>query len=167
MARKGSCKGGKAKWANCWFARRQRGAEKQNIIEGSSAATTSKETEIKLTNVARASLEELLEDYRDFLRVRNLRVWEKDCREAKYTRELGMKSPLTFEVFPRVAVFGEFLPVGQRVLSKINQHPTRAFDLPFCIPDDFAKNVHWISVAANVNRERVYRVLRSEKELKG
>jgi four helix bundle protein len=42
---------------------------KQNILEGSKAASTSKETEIKLTNVARASLEELLADYRDFLRV--------------------------------------------------------------------------------------------------
>src|SRR6202008_1994566 len=40
---------------------------KQNIIEGSMASGTSKETEIKLTNVARASLEELLADYRDFL----------------------------------------------------------------------------------------------------
>ena len=39
---------------------------KQNIIEGSKASGTSKETELKLTNVARASLEELLEDYRDF-----------------------------------------------------------------------------------------------------
>ena len=39
---------------------------KQNILEGSQASGTSKETEIKLTNVARASLEELLEDYRDF-----------------------------------------------------------------------------------------------------
>jgi len=72
---------------------------KQNIIEGSKAATTSKETEIKLTNVARASLEELLEDYRDFLRVRDLRVWEKDCREARYARSLGKQSPLTFELF--------------------------------------------------------------------
>ena len=41
---------------------------KQNIVEGSMASGTSKEMEIKLTNVARASLEELLEDYRDFLR---------------------------------------------------------------------------------------------------
>ena len=43
---------------------------KQNILEGSQASGTSKETELKLTNVARASLEELLEDYRDFLRDR-------------------------------------------------------------------------------------------------
>src|SRR5512136_3211316 len=61
---------------------------KQNIIEGSKAATTSKETEIKLTNVARASLEELLEDYRDYLRVREHRIWDKESREAAYARKL-------------------------------------------------------------------------------
>ena len=72
---------------------------KQNIIEGSKAATTSKEMEIKLTNVARASLEELLEDYRDYLRVRDLPIWDKESREAKYVRKLGKTSPLTFEVF--------------------------------------------------------------------
>ncbi len=72
---------------------------KQNIVEGSKAATTSKEMEIKLTNVARASLEELLEDYRDYLRVRDLSIWDKDNSKAKYVRKLGMTSPLTFEVF--------------------------------------------------------------------
>src|SRR5882724_13430457 len=50
---------------------------KQNIIEASMASATSKETEIKLTNVARASLEELLADYQDFLRVRKLPLWDK------------------------------------------------------------------------------------------
>src|SRR5205085_9289347 len=56
---------------------------KQNIVEGSKASGTSKEMEIKLTNVARASLEELLVDYQDFLRVRDLPVWAKDSREAR------------------------------------------------------------------------------------
>ena len=46
---------------------------KKNILEGSKAALTSKETEIKLTNVARASLEELLDDYKDYLRARDLK----------------------------------------------------------------------------------------------
>ncbi|MCX6230211.1 MAG: four helix bundle suffix domain-containing protein [Bacteroidetes bacterium] len=50
---------------------------KQNIAEGSMASGTSKETEIKLTNVARASLEELLIDYKDFLRTRKLNFWDK------------------------------------------------------------------------------------------
>ena len=48
---------------------------KQNIAEGNQAATTSSETEIKLTNVAKASLEELLDDYEDYLRVRHLEQW--------------------------------------------------------------------------------------------
>ena len=48
---------------------------KQNIVEGSQASGTSKEMEIKLTNVARASLEELLEDYRDFLRTHRYEEW--------------------------------------------------------------------------------------------
>ncbi|MBR4064863.1 MAG: four helix bundle suffix domain-containing protein [Tidjanibacter sp.] len=54
---------------------------KQNIAEGCAASTTSKETEIKLINVARASLCELLEDYEDYLRVRKLELWtENDVR---------------------------------------------------------------------------------------
>lgn len=54
----------------------------QNIAEGSLAAATSKKTEIKLTNVARASLGELLLDYEDFLRQRRLRQWKKDDPES-------------------------------------------------------------------------------------
>jgi four helix bundle suffix protein len=72
---------------------------KQNIVEGSKASGTSKEMEIKLTNVARASLEELLEDYRDYPRVRDLVVWDKDSREAKYVRRLGHKSHVTYEPY--------------------------------------------------------------------
>src|SRR5205807_4433170 len=70
---------------------------KQNIAEGSKASGTSKEMEIKLTNVARASLEELLVDYRDFLRVRDLRLWAKDSKEALFARKLGNKSHVTYE----------------------------------------------------------------------
>jgi len=54
----------------------------QNIAEGSLASATSKKTEIKLTNVARASLGELLLDYEDYLRQRKLRQWKKDDPEA-------------------------------------------------------------------------------------
>ena len=58
----------------------------QNIAEGSVASGTSKKTELKLTNVARASLEELLLDYQDFLRQRGLRLWVKDSPEALAVR---------------------------------------------------------------------------------
>ncbi|MBC8432457.1 MAG: four helix bundle protein [Desulfobacterales bacterium] len=50
----------------------------QNIAEGSQASGTSKKTELKLTNVARASLEELRLDYEDFLRQRGLPVWPRE-----------------------------------------------------------------------------------------
>ncbi|MEW6218667.1 MAG: four helix bundle suffix domain-containing protein [Thermodesulfobacteriota bacterium] len=52
-----------------------------------------------MTGVARASLEELLEDYRDFLRLRDLPLWAKDSPEAQYVRRLGMAKPLSFEAF--------------------------------------------------------------------
>lgn len=75
---------------------------KKNILEGSKAGLTSKEMEIKLTNVARASLEELLDDYLDFLRVRDLPTWEKDCRQALHARELGRLTPQTYELYREV-----------------------------------------------------------------
>jgi four helix bundle suffix protein len=72
---------------------------KKNLLEGSKAGRTSKETELKLTNVARASLEELLDDYLDFIRARDLPLWEKDSKEAQYVRTLGRKTPQTYELY--------------------------------------------------------------------
>jgi four helix bundle suffix protein len=72
---------------------------KKNILEGSKAGRTSREMEIKLTNVARASLEELLDDYLDYLRARDHAIWDKDSREAQYVRSLGRRIPQTFEIY--------------------------------------------------------------------
>ena len=72
---------------------------KQNILEGSMASGTSKESEIKLTNVARASLEELLEDYRDFLRTRSLKEWPKEHPYARRLRELNRIPDATYKTF--------------------------------------------------------------------
>ncbi|HWB61443.1 MAG TPA: four helix bundle suffix domain-containing protein, partial [Chthoniobacteraceae bacterium] len=72
---------------------------KQNILEGSQASGTSKETELKLTNVARASQEELLEDYRDFLRARGALFWDKNSREALFVRKLGAKPDTSYESY--------------------------------------------------------------------
>jgi four helix bundle protein len=72
---------------------------KQNLVEGSQASGTSKEMEIKLTNVARASLEELLVDFKDFLRVRDLKLWAKESKEAIFVRNLGTSSPVTYETY--------------------------------------------------------------------
>jgi len=64
---------------------------KQNIVEGSAASSTSKETEIKLVNVAKASLQELLDDYRDYLRTRGHLQWEDNSIELQKMREVGKK----------------------------------------------------------------------------
>lgn len=62
---------------------------KQNIIEGCAASVTSAKTEIKLLNVAKASLCELLEDFEDYLKTRQHRQWEKGSREYEVMRTLG------------------------------------------------------------------------------
>lgn len=72
---------------------------KQNIVEGSQVSGTSKEMEIKLVSVARASLEELLEDYRDFLRSQSLHLWTKDCKEALFVRRVGAKPDVSYESY--------------------------------------------------------------------
>jgi len=74
---------------------------KQNILEGSQASGTSKETEIKLTNVARASLEELLEDYRDFLRVRGAAEWPKTHSHVRRLQELNRAPEPTYATFQK------------------------------------------------------------------
>jgi restriction system protein len=61
---------------------------RQNIAEGSRASATSSQTELRLLNVARASLEELLLDYEDYLRHRRLALWSLDSQEAMAVRDV-------------------------------------------------------------------------------
>ena len=72
---------------------------KQNIIEGSLASGTSKEMEIKLVNVARASQEELLADYKDYLRVRDLELWDKNSKAAKAVRKLAYEKYESYKTY--------------------------------------------------------------------
>lgn len=72
---------------------------RQNIAEGSQASATSKKTEIKLVGVARASLEELLIDYEDFLRQRELALWKKDNPKAQEVRGLSYKTNRTYMTY--------------------------------------------------------------------
>jgi len=72
---------------------------KQNIAEGSMASGTSKKTEIKLMGVARASLEELLLDYEDYLREHSLRIWAKDDPQAKKIRALSYMSNKSYKTY--------------------------------------------------------------------
>ena len=80
---------------------------KQNIGEGSKASGTSKETGTKLTNVARASLEELLADFEDYLRVRQAPIWDKNSKEALFVRKPGHESRVTYETY---RTYGDIRP---------------------------------------------------------
>ena len=72
---------------------------KQNIAEGSMASGTSKKTELKLVGVARASLEELLLDFEDFLRQRGLAIWEKNHPTAQVVRKLVYRTNRSYETY--------------------------------------------------------------------
>jgi restriction system protein len=72
---------------------------KQNIAEGCMASGTSKKTELKLIGVARASLEELLLDYQDFLRQKGLPLWGKDHAKAKEIRALAYKQDRSYKTY--------------------------------------------------------------------
>ncbi len=72
---------------------------KQNIAEGSKMSGTSKELEIKLTNVACASQKELLTDYRDFLRINDLKEWDRNHPYSLRLRELNRQPNANYETF--------------------------------------------------------------------
>jgi four helix bundle suffix protein len=74
---------------------------KQNIAEASMASGTSKEMEIKLTNVARASLEELKIDYQDFLRTNKLPIWDKAHKLTTRFREINRTPNATYETYQK------------------------------------------------------------------
>ncbi len=72
---------------------------KQNIAEGSMASGTSKKSELKLIGVARASLEELLLDYHDFLRQKGLLLWEKGHPQAQAIRKLAWEKNRSYRTY--------------------------------------------------------------------
>jgi four helix bundle suffix protein len=74
---------------------------KPNILAGSTASGTSKDMEIKLTTVARASQEELLEDYRDFMRGRKIEEWTASHRYAARLRQLNRIPEANYETFKK------------------------------------------------------------------
>jgi four helix bundle suffix protein len=71
----------------------------KNIAEGSQASGTSKKMELKLVGVARASLEELLGDYKDFLRQRGLTEWGKDHPMARLVRRLAYAENRSYKTY--------------------------------------------------------------------
>jgi four helix bundle suffix protein len=92
---------------------------RQNIAEGSRASSTSSQTELRLVNVARASLDELLLDYEDFLRQSGKRQWDKNDREARAVRAIGRGNDATaYEAWLRHA---EAAVVANAVICLIHQ----------------------------------------------
>jgi restriction system protein len=72
---------------------------KQNIVEGSMVAATSRKSELLLIGVARGSLEELLNDYEDYLRQNRLEKWHKDHPKARYIRNLARKDNKAYDTY--------------------------------------------------------------------
>ena len=110
---------------------------KQNIVEGSQVSGTSKELELKLTNVARASLEELLTDYRDFLRLRKLAEWTPDHPYAQRLRQLNRTRGANYETFrkgiehPDVAICVNVIIGLIRVTSFLLDRQVQALERAF------------------------------------
>ena len=95
--------------------------EKQNIVEGSTAATTSAETNIKLLNVAKASFQELLLDYEDFLRVRNLRQWQKNSVEVDFMRKKSVDPSVPDQWFVELGKSRPAETVANMVICSLHQ----------------------------------------------
>ena len=93
---------------------------KQNIAEGSKASTTSVETEIKLTNVAKASLEELLIDYEDYLRVRNKEQWHIGHPRYDKVRTFASSKEI-FELYPSLLPKYDDTSLANLCITLINQ----------------------------------------------
>ncbi len=110
---------------------------KQNISEGSEFSGTSKESEIKLVNTARGSLEELLKDYEDYLRGRELRRWDKNDKEALYVRKIGRKPNLTYEDFRQFVETRSDEVIANIVICLIHQNNYLLDQLKRCLEKDF------------------------------
>jgi four helix bundle suffix protein len=93
---------------------------KQNIVEASMASATSKETEIKLTNVARASLEELKIDYEDFLRTNKLELWDMDHPLTKRFREINRTPDATYATYQKALENPEPVICANSLICLIN-----------------------------------------------
>jgi len=129
---------------------------KQNIAEGSTASGTSKKTELKLIGVARASLEELLLDYKDFLRQKGLVLWEKDNALAQKVRKLCYVKDRTYKTYRTYILDGDAETAGNTMVCIINQtnylldQQLRALEKEFLEKGGFT--------------ERLYRVRNAERE---
>lgn len=128
---------------------------KQNIIEGCAASSTSAKTEIKLVNVAKASLQELLEDYEDYLKTRNHRLWEDTSIEHIVMRRLGCEHNDT-EFFMNIVRTRPPETIANMCIILIKQADYLLFRQLKRLEEDFLKNGGF--------NERMYRLRKQKKE---
>ena len=112
---------------------------KQNIVAGCSASATSSKTEIKLLNVAKASLQELLIDYEDYLRVRGFKIWEKDSIEVDAMRKIG-KEHSDSEYFMNLIQTRSPETIANMVIILIKQADYLLFKQLEAISNNFIEN---------------------------
>ena len=113
---------------------------KQNIAEGNSAGMTSKESEIKLINVAKASFHELLLDYEDFLRVRNFRQWEIDSDEVNFLRKKSCDKNISNSYFLELAQSRTADVIANMSIVFLKQEDYLLYKHLQALEDDFLKN---------------------------
>jgi restriction system protein len=94
---------------------------KQNIAEGSMASGTSKKTELKLVGVARASLEELLVDFKDYLRQKELTLWSKEHPESLAVRKLAYSKDRSYQTYKIYIELSSNEVAANTMLCLINQ----------------------------------------------
>lgn len=134
---------------------------KQNIAEGSMASGTSKKTELKLIGVARASLEELLLDFQDYLRQKGLPLWEKNNPEAQKIRQLAYEKNRTYRTYKTYIEEGTAEVAANTAICLIHQtnylldQQLRALEKEFLKEGGFTERLY------NVRRE--YRTNRTDK----
>jgi four helix bundle suffix protein len=132
---------------------------KQNIAEGSMASGTSKKTELKLIGVARASLEELLLDFQDFLRQRGLPLWGKEHEQALAVRKLAHsknRSYMTYKTYveqssPEVAANALICLIHQT--NYLLDQQLRALEKEFLKEGGFTERLYRTRSQARKNRK--------------
>ncbi len=133
---------------------------KQNIVEGSTERA-SKKAEIKLLGVARASLQELLEDYEDFLRQNGMRRWDKEAKEAKEARALVYRSDWSYWSYR--SYLGDPGKAANAMICLINQTNYLLDRQIKSLKEKFLKEGGWTE---QMYRERLKRRRKNQNESK-
>lgn len=94
---------------------------KQNIAEGSMASGTSKKIELKLIGIARASLEELLQDYEDYIRQNDLTLWGKDDERIQKIRQIGLQNDRSYKSYRTYIEEKDVETAANTIISLVHQ----------------------------------------------